>query len=846
MWLGPDRRHKYLTNIQSNEFMVVEDISISSSGVLYYENNGAINYSFAVRNNSSNTVNGITVNIPIPNNVSNYRWLATYVNASGELFGSGLINNSIYIESGGSATYLFDAIANDNFISPILCTGSISLPNDSGIIDDIPSNNQSILEIPHATLIQDVRFSRSTCDNNGSITVVVDGGVPPFRYAIGSIFANSSDRTYRFNNLEPGIYSITVTDSTGYIIGYTEEIVIEDTNIELNVNNILPPTLLDSYAKLDFSVYGAGPFNLIFTDKQTEETIEIGAFETQYITDIIDDEYRYLINDLIVPGSYTLTVSSINNSCNISQDIIVPNIAPISVNVSVIPDEPISINAPIITLDILDTLLIPYKHIQTNSAVWQLVKEYNLKDNIYLWINDERYEYRIVRTMLDKYCLSEDKIEILKLGNSAEDWYFYLYIAPSINLTTNPELLGANIEIGTQDGTTKYNITMGLSDSGQIENDSPSLIKGSLIVNGIAFPDIVSGLTANVSIGVSELGLASNAFELRNVHKTHLTNIYTAGIVTAINFLENFNTLNEYVSTSQTTCNTSKEDYDYLVQIKQLLLSINNVNNFNNVYLFNNNNTVHTGQLNCFATINTPMATDTGNIDNVYTTEYFTFNIGSDHVSRFIINNQEVKNVGVISGIDSRYIIARIVDNYGNRPRSLIYENGTTISYDEHFVKSQQIIQQVNNNVFHDFTYGDILIYVPPLQTETPLPPDPSPTPPTTVNPTPAPTPVQTTPIVEMSKDNTNTGSLQINVFPLNTKCIIYGPQRYEHAFTGNVVFINVVPGVYKIVGDKEDLKTKNLYQNEYRIIVDKNSVSTQTIEFFSYANKLFISEKDH
>lgn len=820
------------------------DLGISSSGVAYYENNGAISYSFTLTNNSPNSINGIGVNIPAPNNISNHRWSATYINASGTALGNGLINDSIYIGSSGSATYLFDATANDNFISPISCTGSVSLPNGLGIIDPISSNNQSILEIPHALLIQDVRSSKSTCDNNGSITVVVNGGVPPFRYALGSIFANSSDRTYRFNNLEPGTYNVTVIDSTAYIAAHTEEIVIEDANIEFTLNNIFPPTLLDSYAKLDFSIYGVGPFNLIFTNKETQQTIEVGAFETQYIVDIVDDEYKYVINDLVVPGSYTLTIASTNNTCSISQDIIVPNITPMSVNVSVVPDEPISINAPLITLDILDTLLIPYRHIQINSELWQLIKDFNLKDNIYLWINDERYEYRIVRTMLDKYCLNEDKIEILKLGNSSEDWYFYLYIAPSINLTSNPELLNANIELGTQDGTIKHKVIIGLAENGQIETDSPSLIKGSLIVDGIAFPDIISGLTANVSIGVNELGLGSNDFEIQGIHKTHLTNIYTAGIVTAINFLENFNVLNEYVSISQTTCNTSEENYNYLVHIKQLLLSINNVNNLSNIYLFNNNNTVHTGQLNCFATINTPMVTDTGNIDNAYTTEYFTFNTNSDHVSRFIINNQEVKNVGVISGIDSRYIIARIVDNYSNRPRSLVYENGTTIPYDEHFVKSQQIIQQVNSLILHDFEYGDILIYVPPVQSETPLPPDPNPSPPTP--PTPTPTPVQTTPIVEVSKDTTNTGSLQINVFPLNTKCIIYGPQKYEHGFTGNTVFINMVPGVYKIVGDKEDLKTKNLYQNEYRIIVDKNSVSTQTVEFFSYANKLFISEKDH
>lgn len=821
------------------------DVAISgNTNNLFYENSAAVSCELVVINNSPNNISGILVSIPSPINISSSRWIATYINGSGLLSGSGSINTIVSLNSGGSVRYGIDSIASSDGISPIIYSGLVSLPSGLGFVDPNISNNLTQINIPHSLIITNVIKTASTCDNNGAISINVDGGIPPYRYSLGSVSAESSNNTYKFNNLEPGIYNITVIDSTGYIAAYPEEIVIDDANIEFTLNNILPPTLLDSYAKIDFTIYGLGPFNLIFTNKETQQTIEIGAFETKYLTDAMDNEYRYSIDSLITPGSYSLTVSSLNNSCSISQDIIVPNISPMSVNVSVVPDEPININAPVVTLDILDTLLIPYKHIQTNSDLWQLIKDYNLKDNIYLWINDERYEYRIVRTMLDKYCLNEDKIEILKLGNSFEDWYFYLYIAPSINLTTNSELLGANLALGTSDGSIKHNVVIGLSDSGQIENDSASLIKGSLIVNGIAFPDIITGLTANVSIGVSELGLGTNDFELRNIHKTHLTNIYTTNIVTAINFLENFNVLNEYVSISQTTCSTSKEDYDYLVQIKQLLLSINNFNNLGNVYLFNNNNTLHTGQLNCFAAINTPMITDLGNVDNAYTTEYFTFNTDSEHVSKFIINNQELKNVGVISGIDSRYIIARIVDNYGNRPRSIIYENGTTVPYDEHFVKSQQIIQQINPSVLHDFVYGDVLIYVPSAQSETELTPDPSPTPPTTSNPTP--TPTQTTPIVEMSKDSTNTGSLQVNVFPLNTKCIIYGPQKYEHIFTGNTVFINAIPGVYKIVGDNDDIKTKNLYQNEYRIVVDKNSITTQTVEFFSYANKLFISEKDH
>jgi len=821
------------------------DISVSMSGDSFYKDGQRLTYNIIVNNNSPNAVSGINLISYIPTGISNLRWGAAYVSGNGPVGGSGNINSSFYLASSGYAIYGIDSIADSGIIYPIEIDSYISLPIVSGLTDPNLSNNVSSLDIQPQVYIDKVSFVDSNCGNNGNISISIGGGLPPFRYTIGSISFTTSDRNHKFTGLAAGDYDIVVIDSTNTVILFPTTVVIEDNILEATINNIYAPTLLDSFGILNLSVTCKLPFSLIFI-KDTGERIEIPAFDTKYLVSKSDHTYSYKIYDLLTPGEYEAIIID-NKGCSIVENITIPNAQAMSVNISVIPDNPIIINSPLLSLDIFDTLLIPYHYIQNNSELWQLIKNYNLKDYIYIYINNERYEFRVVRTMLDKYCLDENKIEILKLGNTSLDWYFYLYIAPSINLTTNPEFMGASIKIGTTDGSVLFDIVLGLSEDGQLEQDHPSLIRGSILLNGVTFPDLISGFSANISVGVNDIGEAKNDFTIENIKKTQLRNIYNAGIVTAINFLENMSILNEYVMISQTACNTLPEDYKYLVNIKNLLVTINNWNNIGNIYLFNAKNITSTGQLNCFANIATSILTENGNVENSYTTEYFTFDQKSNHISKFVLNNQEVKNVGVLGGIDSRYVIARIKDNYNNSPNSIIYENSSIVTYDEHFVKSQQIIQQINSNIINDFLYGDILIYIPILTPEenAPAPLDPSPVSPIPPN-LPQPNNTNNIPIVEISKDTSNTSSLVVKVFPTNTKCILYGPKNYQYAFIGDTNFINVVPGIYKIIGETEDLKNKNLYQNEYRVIIDKNTSITQIIEFFSYANRLFVTKENY
>jgi hypothetical protein len=47
--------------------------------------------------------------------------------------------------------------------------------------------------------------------------------------------------------------------------------------------------------------------------------------------------------------------------------------------------------------------------------------------------------------------------------------------------------------------------------------------------------------------------------------------MYSTSFVTVLNFLEQFNILNENININQSACNLSKKDYSYNINIKQLL-----------------------------------------------------------------------------------------------------------------------------------------------------------------------------------------------------------------------------------------------------------------------------------
>lgn len=739
-------------------------------------------------------------------------------------------------------------ISADSRITEFLRNGNYSFSIISNINSSILGPYNITITSPPELLITDVKYNKYSCSSDGGrVRVYVTGGVPPYNVYVGGVSVTTSESDILLSGIIPGSSEVTVIDTNNCSYTFDKEVIILDSIIEATFAEILAPTLYNSYGTIKVNITGYGPFNMWFTNLTTNEVIFIDGLSTEYIDSVINDnEYNYKIDDKLVPGEYTVNIKN-NFGCSLETSVSVPNIAPMSVNCFITNDDrEIFINKQL-SLPIFDTILIPYKHIQQDSDLWKLIKNYSLKDVINISIDNNKKQYKIVRNMLDKYCLDENKVEILRLSNSSDDWYYYLYIAPAINLSANFNLVNSQYSIIDPSSNESYPLIFGLTTDGVLDKENPSIIRGSFLLNGIDHNQFVNTTSYvnftdkknNAYISFDDSRSEDHDFFIHNISKKILKNIYVADYVTAINFLEQFNRLNIYVNINDTACNSSIEDYRYMLQTKELIESINNLNNVTNTYIYNIDNISKIGQINIsIGGPNSFILENNVSDTNSYDISYFTFDDESTNLSTFYRNNEPIKTTQ-LRNIGEGYIILRIKDKYNNIPRSITF-NSTTFDYDNHFVAAKNIIQKFNRNITSLFNYGDILCYVGSKNNSNPLIDDTS-LPKPDVQPPPQP-PVVSSPVIEQTHDSSNTSSLVVNLYK-NIMCTLYGPKNYQHLFNTDITFTNMIPGVYRIAGNEKELFNNNLYSQEFRIVIDRNTTNNIDIDFVSYQDKVFIKE---
>lgn len=189
------------------------------------------------------------------------------------------------------------------------------------------------------------------------------------------------------------------------------------------------------------------------------------------------------------------------------------------------------------------------------------------------------------------------------------------------------------------------------------------------------------------------------------------------------------------------------------------------------------------------------------------------------------------------------FIIAKISDKYNNKVNTIINDI-FTFSYDNHYIDAKQLLEKYYSWTLDNFHYGDILIYIPyfnydysSLSTNIPTASrfrslinifsDASPK----------------SNIISQTSDSMNTGKLNIEIFPIDTKCVLFGPKNYIKEFIGNTIFTNLVEGVYIIKGQDEDLYNKKLIQKDYRVVVTKGLEQTIQLGFDNYNNITIIKD---
>lgn len=674
-----------------------------------------------------------------------------------------------------------------------------------------------------------------------------------------TLIEDSTGIIFEINNLRPGTYQTRILDSNN-CLAIGDSFIIKDDKIELLYNNIYPPTIYDGYGYVNFDLVGFGPFDLEFFNITTAENITYTKFNNPYLTDILDEnnrnvqlinnqtalgentllEYNYenilpensvnrkrykYIFDNLSPGDYQITVNPapIDNRCSIISYFSIPNISPISVTPKITPDNPaVPTSSPILTRDIYDTILIPFRQINSNSELWQLVESLSINKSIYLDINEIRHEFVVVRNMLDKYYLSSDRnIEILKLGNFVDKWFYYFHVSPGLE-TFNLELFASNqLSVSIYDPINKksYPITLGLTSLNEIDNYNASLIRGSFIIGGTGYNEFNNGVSIKVSVGDQP---DDNDLLITDISTSIVKNIYSPlAYDTTINFLEKYNTLTYNINLENITINSLSEDSLVQKNIISLLKMINNTSNYNNIYVYTESEPQHNGSLDLDISGQNTFFTPNGSIDNSFSIKYYTFNNTDIELKSIYINNILIENTEFLAGLKEQYILIRIKDIFDNIPKYINF-NDTLILYDNHYIEILQILNSYS--ISNKIQYGDILIYIGNLYNTLNIPHYISdPIPETTNN--------------EISIIEPTGLSLSVKIGPQNTKCIIYGPKNYYNTFDKDTTFSNLLPGVYIIKGDEDYLNSHLLYQNETRVILDNTNELVNLI-FTEYKNK--------
>lgn len=782
------------------------NINIGTSGnILYNITNNICNG----QNKGSILINNIVFDNLYPQFIDyTVNWTSSNVIDTDQIRdnGRGLINLS-------AGTYSFT-------IDSISSSGSMVGPFDLVLVD------------PDMFMVSDITFLNYSCGSDGSLSVSVSGGIPPYTFEIGGEIIEQDEPYHVSEQLEPGTYDISVFDSNNCVAdisSFSLPILIEDYSINFLNYGSLPPDVRNGYGYLEIVLTGKGPFSFNFNSSSNINTsLTLEQSNSRLVSfDAEPNQYIYVFENLLEPDNYTLTIS--NEFCQIETSIYIPDLQEISANITITPN--ISTNQFLsrLLLPIFDTIFIPFKHIQENSSLWTLIQQFISSGRVDLKIDNNVVQYSIVRNFLFPDC-TNNEIEIIRLDNNPRSWFFCFHVSPGINLNTNISILNSTLSIIDKKNSIDYRLVFGLED-GKISHDDPSLLIGSIIIPGVN-TNYYDGKDTNlvVSDSIPE-GPSDDNFLIKNIKASTYLSLYTIGYTTNIYFLENFNVLTQNININDTACTISNEDFQYILNIKKLLLSLNNIDNYQKFYIYDNSIT-NTGSI--YVSISGPTSIRQSDIlvDNIYSIEYFYFDENSTELYSFYQNNEKVTGPS-INGLSESYVIIRIKDINNNFVDNLQINNSQNIEYSQHFAHILNFLQEYNPNIKSQLNYGDILVNITKSSGSVIE----------STGSTPANAIDSLIKVIKQSNDLTNTSTIIVNTSPPNALCYLLGPKNYKQQFIGYTIFENVVPGVYNIVGNEDYLLENFLYQNDTRIIVLKNKEYNATINFASYRNLVLIKK---
>lgn len=159
--------------------------------------------------------------------------------------------------------------------------------------------------------------------NNGTATVVTNGGQAPFAY----VWSNSQT-TQTVNNLAPGTYSVTVTD-TNECFAVASVVITQPTLLVANISGTNILCNGDANGTVTVSpTGGTPPYSIVWSTGQAAATITVAAGGTYTVT-VTDANGCVATNSRVItePTPLNVTITQNSGTCsNVTQGILVANV----------------------------------------------------------------------------------------------------------------------------------------------------------------------------------------------------------------------------------------------------------------------------------------------------------------------------------------------------------------------------------------------------------------------------------------------------------------------------------------------------------------------------------------
>lgn len=197
----------------------------------------------------------------------------------------------VVIVEGGTAPYTYNWSHDIGMIEnpQNLAAGTYSVT----ITDVMEQSVTETVEItePTALILLDFSTTNLLCsgDSNGTISIEIDGGVPPYSYDWGDNIADSP----ALENLISGAYTLVVTDANGCTFSPAAIEITEPDAIALDQLVVENPSCNgDTDGSIDFEVVGGVP-----------------TYSFDWEDEISDDNSA----EDLMPGTYSVTITDVNN-----------------------------------------------------------------------------------------------------------------------------------------------------------------------------------------------------------------------------------------------------------------------------------------------------------------------------------------------------------------------------------------------------------------------------------------------------------------------------------------------------------------------------------------------------